>query len=168
MNDEEAGREPIRVPREAAGGKSCLPVSVGRRWFVALVLGAVGCRTLSPRAENEPETEADPAPLAPVKKAEEEVVVAAWSEPTHLPEGGGITQILVRLQKRGGKPYPGVEVRLQASRGTLYSQGRVLITDARGMTRDRLTVHKTSKITLNAGGTRYAFDVLVAPDTATR
>jgi hypothetical protein len=138
--------------------------SMSRRWFVALALGAVGCRTLSPLAESEPET----APLPPVKKADEEVVVAAWSEPTHLAEGGGVTQILVRLQKRGGKPYPGVEVRLQASRGTLYSQGRILVTDARGMTRDRLTVHKTSKITLNAGGTRYAFDVLVAPDTATR
>ena len=93
-------------------------------------------------------------------------MVAAWAEPARLKEGGGVAQILIRLQKRNGKPYPGVEVGLQASRGRLFSQGRVLTTDARGMTRDRLTTRKTATVTLNAGGTRYTFRVPVAPDTA--
>jgi hypothetical protein len=98
-----------------------------------------------------------------VKKAEEEVVVAAWAEPSTLSPGGGQAQILVRAQKRGGAPFPGVEVRLQASKGSLFSAGKVLVTDGRGMTRDRLTTHKTAQVTLNAGGTRYRFDVPVLP-----
>ena len=60
------------------------------------------------------------------------------------------------------EPAPGeVQVRLKASTGTLYSKGRVLVTDAQGMTRDRLTTRKTAVITLNAGGTRYRFQVPV-------
>jgi len=101
-----------------------------------------------------------------VKQADEEVVVAAWSEPRTLPPGGGQAQILVRAQKRGGSPFAGVEVRLRASAGSLYSGGKVLVTDGRGMTRDRLTAHKTAQITLNAGGTRYRFDVPVLPASA--
>ena len=100
------------------------------------------------------------APL-PVKKAPEDVVVAAWAEPRRLPPGGGQSQILVRLRKRGGAPFEGVEVRLQASSGTLFSGGKVLLTDAAGQTRDRLTTHRTSEITLNAGGTVYRFRVPV-------
>jgi hypothetical protein len=96
-----------------------------------------------------------------VKKVEEEIIVAAWAEPPHLPPGGGDAQILVRVQKRGGAPFPGVEVRLRVSDGSLYSGGRILTTDARGMTRDRITAHKTTAITLNAGGTRYTFRVNV-------
>jgi hypothetical protein len=96
-----------------------------------------------------------------VKKVEEEIVLAVWAEPARLPEGGGQTQILVRVQKRGGKPFPDVEVRLRAASGSLYSGGRVLVTDARGMTRDRLTARKDATITLNAGGTRYRFRVPV-------
>jgi hypothetical protein len=88
-------------------------------------------------------------------------VVAAWAEPRRLPEGGGSCQILVRVQKKGGRPYAGVEVRLRARPGTLYSKGEVLITDERGMTRDRLTTRKTSSVVLNAGGTRYRFSVPV-------
>ena len=98
----------------------------------------------------------------PVKKVPDPIVVAAWAEPKHLPPGGGQAQIMIRIQKRGGRRYPGVEVRLVTSEGTLYSKGKVLVTDARGMTRDRLTTRTTATITLNAGGTRYRFHVPVA------
>ena len=89
-------------------------------------------------------------------------MVAAWAEPKQLPHGGGLVQILVRIQKHGGHRFPGVEVRLRTSAGSLYSGGRVLVTDAQGMTRDRLTTRKSADITLNAGGTRYRFQVPVA------
>jgi hypothetical protein len=69
---------------------------------------------------------------------------------------------MVRIQRRGGKRFPGVEVRLVSSTGTLYSAGKVLVTDGSGMTRDRLTTRETAIITLNAGGTRYRFQVPVA------
>ena len=101
----------------------------------------------------------------PVEKVPDPIVVAAWAEPKHLPRGGGQAQILVRIQKRGGRRYPGVQVRLVASEGTLYSRGSVLVTDSQGMTRDRLTTRKTSTITLNAGGTRYRFRVPVGEVT---
>lgn len=139
---------------------------------LCLVLAAAGCRTggpARPPATGQPaETghEESPAPL-PVKKASEEVVVAAWSEPKELPPGGGQAQILVRAQKRGGSPFPGVEVRVHNSGGTLYSNGRVLITDAAGRTRDRLTAHRPVLITVNAGGTVYRLRVPVrAPDSS--
>ncbi len=92
---------------------------------------------------------------------QEPIVVAAWAEPRQLPPGGGQVQILGRVQHRGGARFPGVEVRLRASEGSLYSAGNVLVTDPQGMTRDRLTAHKASIITLNAGGTRYRFEVPV-------
>jgi hypothetical protein len=104
---------------------------------------------------------ADEEPL-PVTPVTEPIVVAAWAEPKELPPGGGQAQILVRIQKRGGKRFPGVEVRLHSSGGSLYSGGKLLVTDAAGMTRDRLTTRKTATITLNAGGTRYRFQVPVA------
>jgi hypothetical protein len=127
----------------------------------------IGCRS----AERNPSNAAPPPPSqparseepGPVKKVEVEIVVAAWAEPSHLGYGGGETQILVRVQKRGGAPFPGVEVSLGSSEGTLFSGGRVLVTDARGMTRDRLTTHKTATVTLNAGGTRYRFSVAIDP-----
>jgi hypothetical protein len=103
--------------------------------------------------------EEDPLPVTPVQ---EPIVVAAWAEPKELPAGGGQSQILVRIQKRGGRRFEGVEVRLRSSTGALFSSGRVLVTDASGMTRDRLTTKKTATITLNAGGTRYRFQVPVA------
>jgi len=109
------------------------------------------CATLGGRDE----------PLA-VKTVDEPIVVAAWAEPQQLPAGGGQSQVLVRIQKRGGHRFPGVEVRLATSAGSLFSGGRVLVTDAQGMTRDRLTTRKTAVITLNAGGTRYRFRVPVA------
>lgn len=141
--------------------------------LLAVALAFAGCRSASVRPpvvsstpEPSPEPEAAPAPPPDdltVKKAEEEVVVAAWAEPSSLSPGGGQAQILVRAQKRGGAPFPGVEVRLHSSVGALFSNGKILVTDSRGMTRDRLTAHKTAQITLNAGGTRYRFDVPVLP-----
>jgi hypothetical protein len=122
---------------------------------------APGCRLMRPSGDA---VEA-PEPL-PVKKVPEELVVAAWSEPSKLPPGGGQTQILVRVQKRGGAAYPDVEVRLSVAGGTLYSGGKILLTDARGTTRDRLTSRSGAKITLNAGGTRYSFQVPVAKPTS--
>jgi hypothetical protein len=115
----------------------------------SLVSGA--CATLFGRGE----------PL-PVKPVEEPIVVAAWAEPRQLPAGGGEVQILVRIQRRGGRRFPGVEVRLATSHGSLFSGSRVLVTDAQGMTRDRLATRKTAVVTLNAGGTRYRFRVPVA------
>lgn len=88
--------------------------------------------------------------------------MAAWADPPRLPAGGGQVQILVRTQKRNGRPFPGVEVLLKTSSGKLYSSGRVLVTDARGLTRDRLTARRGATIVLNAGGTRYEFHVPVA------
>jgi hypothetical protein len=112
-----------------------------------------GCKTLFPgNAAKEPD------PL-PVTRAAEEVVVAAWSEPKELPPGGGQAQILVRAQKRGGAPFPGVEVRLSVSGGDLFSGGKVLVTDAAGHTRDRLTARRLAQVTVNAGGTVYRFRV---------
>jgi hypothetical protein len=52
-------------------------------------------------------------------------------------------------------------VRFKTSTGSLYSGGKVLTTDKLGLTRDRLTARKTATITLNAGGTRYTFQVPV-------
>jgi len=136
------------------------------RFLVALMLAAAACRSAGPSRPPEHPAEEGPPPL-PVKKASEEVVVAAWSEPKLLPAGGGQSQILVRAQKRGGTPFAGVEVRIQVSGGTLYSKGKVLITDTAGRTRDRLTARKAALITVNAGGTVYRFRVpLRDPDAA--
>ena len=106
-----------------------------------------------------PAKDEDPGP---VKVVQGPIVVAAWAEPRQLPAGGGQVQLIVRVQKKGGGRLAGVEVRLGASSGTLYSGGSVLTTDAQGMTRDRLATRKTSIVTLNAGGTRYRFQVNVA------
>jgi hypothetical protein len=141
-----------------------------RLLLCALVCGA--CATLGHRDEPapppvppgtaltpEPASGDEPLPVTPVA---EPIVVAAWAEPKELPAGGGQVQILVRIQRRGGQRFPGVEVRLGSSAGSLFASGRVLVTDASGMTRDRLTTRKTATITLNAGGTRYRFRVPVA------
>jgi hypothetical protein len=134
------------------------------RWAPLLLPGlallAAGCRSAPPRpAPSEPPPRiAEPLP---VKKVDIDIVVAAWAEPSRLPQGGGDAQILVRVQKRGGVPVAGVEVRLASSRGRLFSSGRVLVTDERGMTRDRLSTRRTTHIVLNAGGTRYTFRVPV-------
>jgi hypothetical protein len=125
----------------------------------SLALMLVSCQAFGHR----PHSEAPTTPVEPVavKKVEEEIVIAAWAEPKRLPSGGGQTQVLVRVQKRGGARFPGVEVSLGASTGSLYSAGRILLTDAEGMTRDRLTTTRTAIVTLNAGGTRYRFQIPV-------
>lgn len=104
--------------------------------------------------------EADPGEVAP---AAGPIVVTAWCEPRSLPAGGGQAQVLVRVQRQNGQRLAGIEVRLAASEGSLYSAGRVLVTDASGMTRDRLTTRQSSIVTLNAGGTRYQLVVPVGP-----
>jgi hypothetical protein len=128
----------------------------------ALAGAALGCGIFRRGPEVPPAAQESPPPPLPVEKAEEDVIVAAWAEPSRLPPAGGQTQILVRLQKRGGVPFPGVQVRLQTSAGSLYSDGKVLVTDASGRTRDRLTTRTSAHITLNAGGTVYRFRVPVA------
>jgi hypothetical protein len=117
-----------------------------------------------PPPAQEPAKGAEEEPTLVVKKVPEAIVVAAWAEPKRLPAGGGQAQLLVRVQKRGGVAYPGVEVRFRASEGTLYSHGQVLVTNEQGRTRDRLTTKKTATITLNAGGTRYTFTVPVGEE----
>ena len=150
--------------------------SLARLLLATLLCG--GCATLGLRQKEPPlpppppagtpllpepvTAEEEPLPVTPVA---EPIVVAAWAEPKELPAGGGQAQIMVRIQRLGGKRFPGVEVRLRSSGGTLFSGGRVLVTDASGMTRDRLTARKTAAITLNAGGTRYRFQVPVAEAT---
>lgn len=132
---------------------------------LGLALAAAGCG-LFHHKEKTPAIPTGPPPPLPVKKASEEVVVAAWAEPARLPPGGGQAQVLVRLQKRGGAPFEGVEVRLTVAGGQLFSGGKVLISDAAGNTRDRLTARNTAFITLNAGGKVYRFKVPVGEDEA--
>jgi hypothetical protein len=101
-------------------------------------------------------------PLA-VQAVREPIVVHVWAEPRQLPAGGGVTHILVRVHGSRGSVLPGVEVRLATSEGSLFSNGRVLVTDARGMTRDRLTASRSATITLNVGGQRRVIDVPAVP-----
>jgi hypothetical protein len=123
--------------------------------FLILAACTGACSRLSSHAPSPPE-------LAPIQKASEEILVTAWAEPSRLPSGGGASQILVRVRKKkGGGPLSGVEVRFQTSEGILYSQGKVLVTDTRGMTRDRVTTRKPALVTLNAGGTPYTLRVNV-------
>src|SRR5438093_12531409 len=92
---------------------------------LGLALAVAGCG-LFHHKEKAPAIPTEPPPPLPVKKASEEVVVAAWAEPARLPPGGGQAQVLVRLQKRGGAPFEGVEVRLTVAGGQLFSGGKVL------------------------------------------
>ena len=92
------------------------------------------------------------------------MVVAAWAEPARLPPGGGQVQILVRLKRPSGEPYPGVQVRLQSSAGTLFSAGKPLVTDAQGTTRDRLTSRRAADIVVVVSDTRHRFRVPLAAD----
>jgi hypothetical protein len=120
---------------------------------VSLLAGTLsGCAAFGRHPEGEP---------LPVRKVEEDIIVAAWAEPAHLPSGGGSAQLIVRVQKRGGVAYPGVEVRFATSGGSLFSSGNILVTDHQGLTRDRITAQQTVTVTLNAGGTRYRFKVPV-------
>jgi hypothetical protein len=89
------------------------------------------------------------------------LVVTAWAEPARLRAGGGQTQIIVRVRRPGGAPATDVEVRLSASRGSLYSAGRPLKTSASGMTRDRLTTRETTVVVVDAEGNRVELTVPV-------
>jgi hypothetical protein len=130
---------------------------MSRRGVIVLLAATLpGCALFRAEPKGPGSTGTDPLP---VQKAPEEVVVAAWSEPKQLPPFGGQAQIIVRAQRRGGKPFEGVEVRVRTSAGTLFSQGRVLVTDASGRTRDRLTARRDATVTVNAGGTVYRFKV---------
>lgn len=147
-------------------------------WLVVAALllaaGQPACRSITPTSVSQPAPSSpSPTPIPEaasvatpphlvVRRASEEVVVAAWAEPARLAPPGGQVQILVRAQRRDGRPYPGVQVRLSSTSGSLLSRGRVLVTDASGMTRDRLRLRATAAVVLNAGGTRYKFDVPVA------
>ena len=129
-----------------------------------ILIAAPGCglfRDSSPRAPEAPPTPA-PTPLPPVTRAAEPVVVRAWAEPRQLPPAGGQTQILVLVRKRSGDAFEGVEVRVEASEGTLFSASRILTTDAAGRTRDRLTTRRSSRVTVNAGGSIHEIEVAVA------
>jgi hypothetical protein len=99
-----------------------------------------------------------------VMPAEGPIAVSVWAEPKSLSPRGGQTQILVRVQQHGNKPVSGLEVRIRSSAGTLYSRGRLLVTDARGMTRDRLTTTQPATITVNAGGVRQELFVSVGAE----
>jgi hypothetical protein len=144
-----------------------------------LIVGSAGCglfRGEAPRPPQPPEgspvpgespaPEASPAPqetAAPsVMKAAEPVIVRAWAEPRLLPPAGGQAQLLVLARKRNGDPFAGVEVRFQASEGSLFSGGRILTTDDAGRTRDRLTTRQSSVVTVDVGGTTREIQVTVA------
>lgn len=152
------------------------PAAILSVFFLGAALAA--CRVFRPPVVSAPPpppaTEASPAPKAPpsedevlpVKKVPDEIIVAAWAEPSKLPSGGGQAQLLVRVQRHGGAAYPDVEVRFHTSKGSLYSGGNILVTDRQGLTRDRLTTRETATVTLNAGGTRYRFRVPVGEEAA--
>lgn len=109
----------------------------------------------------------EPVPEAPVRAtpgvtpAEGVARVVVSAEPRALPPFGGQAQILVRVTRRDGTPYPGVEVRLSTTAGTLFSQGQTLVTDAAGRTRDRLTTREAATVTVNAGGVVRAVEVVL-------
>ena len=113
-----------------------------------MVVFATGCRSAAPFHDG---------------KRRSEVVVAAWAEPSRLPPGGGQVQILVRVRRPNGEAYPGVQVRLKASEGKLYSAGKPLVTDGTGMTRDRLTSRRETEIVVVAADTRHRFWIRLAP-----
>ena len=139
------------------------------RWplLLLLLVALPACglfRDSPPRAPEAPDTPAtpEPTPLPPVTEAAEKVVVRVWAEPRQLPPAGGQAQILVLARKRNGDPYEGVEVRVEASEGTLFSKSRILATDAAGRTRDRLTTRRPSRVTVNVGGSIHHIEVAVA------
>lgn len=129
-----------------------------------MLIAAPGCglfRDSGPRAPQAPPTP-EPTPLPQVARAAEPVVARAWAEPRQLPPAGGQAQILVLARKRNGDPFPGVEVQVLTSEGTLFSASRILTTDAAGRTRDRLTTSRPAVVTVNVGGSLQKIEVAVA------
>jgi hypothetical protein len=108
----------------------------------------------SPSPTPTPATPAEELPLPSGTKGR--IALSVWSEPKRLPAGGGQAQIIVRAQKPGNRPTPleGLNVRIRTSEGSLFSEGRMLATDARGMTRDRLTTSRTAKVVVDVEGAR--------------
>src|SRR5688500_5528467 len=130
--------------------------------LLLVMLPACGLfRDSGPRAPEAPPTP-EPTPLPPVAKAPETVIVRAWAEPRQLPPAGGQAQILVLARKRNGDPFEGVAVRVEATEGTLFSKSQILTTDAAGRTRDRLTTRRSSRVTVNVGGSIQTIEVAVA------
>jgi hypothetical protein len=139
-----------------------------KRALCGLVLfAASGCGVIPrrpPAAASAPPVESPtPAPIIPKRS---EIVLAAWAEPRHVPQGGGSVQVLVRVRRVGGGPYPGVQVQLQTNAGSLYSAGKPLVTDAQGMCRDRLTTNRPAQVVVQIGDTRYRFKVTLPPESA--
>jgi hypothetical protein len=134
-----------------------------RAWALAVgVFLLSGCGALTRRpAASDPPGGPTPVPIIPQRS---EIVLAAWTEPRHLPRGGGPVQVLVRVQRVGGGPYPGVQVRLATNAGSLFSAGRPLVTDAQGMCRDRLTTRRPAELVVRIGDTRYRFKVTPPPE----
>lgn len=130
-----------------------------RRAAFLLTLGvmASSCRSAAPDRND---ASATPRPIIPRRG---EIVIAAWTEPRHLPEGGGQVQVLVRVQRVGGGPYPGVQVQLRSTSGKLGSAGKALVTDTQGMTRDVLRATPPVGVIVRSGDTRYRFQVTMRP-----
>jgi hypothetical protein len=99
--------------------------------------------------------------LRPVARVDEDITLNVWTEPRRLPAGGGQAQVIVRVLRRNGRPLPGVEVRVTSSSGTLFSQGKILTTDDRGMTRDSLTTTGPASLTIVAGGREQRVELLL-------
>jgi hypothetical protein len=111
--------------------------------------------TLTPTPTPEPLATPTPSPESagrPLAVVNESIAVSAWTEPRRLPPGGGQAQVIVRVLRHNGRPLPGVEVRVATSAGSLYSQGKILTTDARGIVRDSLTTTRATTLTIQAGG----------------
>jgi hypothetical protein len=111
-----------------------------------------------------PSPPAAPSPTVdsrPVTRVDGDIVVSAWTEPRRLPAGGGQAQVNVRVLKPSGRPLPGVEVRITSSSGTLFSQGKILTTDARGMARDSLTTTQATSLNVMAGGRVQRVELLL-------
>jgi hypothetical protein len=131
---------------------------------LAVVLCSAGCVLFKDREPRAPAPPPGPeaTPLPSVAQAVEPVTVRAWAEPRLLPPAGGQAQILVLARKRNGDPFEAVEVQFVTDEGTLFSQSKILLTDAAGRTRDRLTTRRSATVTVNAGGTKQQIQVTVA------
>jgi len=69
----------------------------------------------------------------------------------------------VTIQVENIEPNKAQDELHKGHHGQLFSGGKVLVTDSAGQTRDRITTSRTARITLNAGGTVYRFQVPVGP-----
>jgi hypothetical protein len=129
-----------------------------RAAYGLLLVATVSCRSAAPDGN---QAAATPMPIIPRRG---EIVIAAWTEPRYLPKGGGQVQVLVRVQRVGGGPYPGVQVQLHSTTGQLATAGKALVTDTQGMTRDRLTATPPVGLIVQSGDTRYRFQVTTRPE----